>query len=146
MKKGGFVVATAGFLLFMQLFRITKINPPVIAANDFASQVKVPPEQLKVLRQACYDCHSNETRYPWYTDIAPFSWRVSDHIKDARTHLNFSEWGTYTDRKKAHRLSDIQDAFSNGWMPLWDYKLAHKEARLSPQQRTEMANWLQTLL
>lgn len=105
----------------------------------------MPADKLAILKAACYDCHSNESIYPWYANLAPISWRVSDHIKEARHELNFSAWGSYSIRKQQHKLEDIQDAFSNNWMPLWDYKLAHSSSRLSAQQRTDMAEWFKTL-
>lgn len=129
----------------MQLFRISKTNPAVIPAQDLATRVNMPADKLAILKAACYDCHSNESIYPWYTDLAPLSWRVSDHIKEGRSHLNFSEWGVYSVRKQQHRLEDIQDAFSNNWMPLWDYKLLHQASHLSVQQRTDMAEYFKTL-
>lgn len=145
MKRGTILFSVIGFVLLIQLFRINKTNPAIIPAQDFATLVNMPVDKLAILKAACYDCHSNESIFPWYADLAPLSWRVSDHIKNARSHLNFSEWGTYSARRQQHRLEDIQDAFSNNWMPLWDYKLAHKASRLSAQQRTEMAGWFKTL-
>lgn len=131
--------------MLMQLFRINKKNPATIPVLDFATQVKMPADKLAILKAACYDCHSNESIYPWYADLAPLSWRVSDHIKEARNELNFSAWGSYSNRKQQHKLEDIQDAFNTNSMPLWEYKLAHSSSRLSAQQRTDMADWFKTL-
>lgn len=145
MKASSILFSVIGLILLSQLFRINTENPATIPDQNFASISQIPAGKLSILRNACYDCHSNESKYPWYAAIAPLSWRVSAHIKDGRQHLNFSEWGSYSARKKQHRIEDIEDAFSNGWMPLWDYKIAHKSARLTVEQRTEMASWFKSL-
>lgn len=141
MKRGTFLLSFIAFLLMMQFFRINQTNPAPSPSTDFASLSQIPPDKLAILKGACYDCHSNETRYPWYSQIAPISWRLSGHIKEGRKELNFSEWGTYSARKQEHRLEDIEEAFRTGSMPTWDYKLAHAGGRLSLSQRKEMEEW-----
>jgi len=138
-KKIG--IALVALLVIIQFFRIDKTNPEVIAENDFINMVQ-PEENIKtILKTSCYDCHSNETKYPWYSNIAPISWWVKDHINDGRKHLNFSEWGTYKEKRQRHKLEECFEEVQEGEMPMESYLIAHSEAELSPTQKEELVNW-----
>ncbi len=101
-----------------------------------------PNTEIKtILKASCYDCHSNESAYPWYTNIAPFSWLVKNHINEGRQHLNFSEWGTYSIEKSDHKLEECIDEVEEGEMPLSSYTLMHKEAELSKEQKEALMHW-----
>jgi hypothetical protein len=116
----GLVVVAAG----IQLVPVDRTNPPVQSRMPASAQTQ------DVLRRACYDCHSNETRWPWYGHVAPVSWWLADHIEEGRTELNFSEWaGTPQQLKK---LAKTPKEIAKGNMPPWYYRLAHRESRLSP--------------
>lgn len=128
-------------LLAAQLFQIDKNSPTYDLDNDMLAQVTAPAEVKDILKQACYDCHSYETKYPWYTNIAPFSWWIDEHIQDGRRHLNFSEWGNYDLKKKKHKLEELIHEVEEGEMPLNSYTWAHSEANLSEEQIEALISW-----
>jgi len=132
-------------IIIIQFFRIDKTNPEIIVSNDFI-EVSQPSEEIKViLKSACYDCHSNETKYPWYSNIAPVSWLLKDHINEGREELNFSEWGTFTAKRKDHKLEEIVEMLEKGEMPLKGYTLAHQEAQLTNDQKTLLMDWIKAI-
>ena len=140
MKKKIILGVVALFLL-IQLFQIDSDNPPIDSSLDFIT-VTNPPEQIRtILKTACYDCHSNETKYPWYSRIAPVSWWIRDHIDEARDELNFSEWGTYDLKRSNHKLEEMGEEVEEDEMPLTSYTLAHSESRLTEDQREALINW-----
>ena len=112
--------------LLIQLVPVPNENPPITRTVAWDS-----PETEQVARAACYDCHSNETVWPWYNNIAPISWRVTMHVIEGRDHLNFSEW----DAPQESDLDDVLDVIEDGEMPLSDYLLMHPEANLSRAQK-----------
>jgi len=103
-----------------------------------------PSASLKVvLKESCFDCHSNSTRYPWYNNVAPISYWISNHVKDGKKHLNFSEWKNYSLKKKDHKLEEIQELVEEGEMPLTEYTWTHEEASLTEDQINEISKWVQ---
>lgn len=134
-----------GLLLVIQLFQIDKTNPPVRLEEDFI-QIKQPPANVeKTLRTACYDCHSHETKYPWYTSVAPISWWIRHHIDEGREHLNFSTWVQYDTDRQDHKLEECEEETREGKMPQDSYTWVHREAKLSDQQRQELADWFASI-
>ena len=87
-------------LVFAQFIRISKVNPEIVHENDFITITNPPNNITTILKTSCYDCHSNETTYPWYTNISPLSWWIKHHINEGREELNFSEWGTFKEKRK----------------------------------------------
>ena len=135
------VIGIIVLLVIIQFFRIDKTNPTIIQENDFIS-ITNPPENIKnLLKTSCYDCHSNESTYPWYTNVAPISWWVKQHINEAREELNFSEWGTFTEKRKKHKLEEVYEEVEEGEMPLKSYLIAHSEAKLTTEQKNELVAW-----
>jgi hypothetical protein len=122
-------------LLLTQAFRIDKINPPV------QSEISADPAVQPLLHRACYNCHSNETVWPWYSNLAPISWLLASDVKEGRSHVNFSTWGTYTSDIQSHKLAAIAEEVRDAGMPPWYYTLVHLEARLSPAERSSVGNW-----
>jgi len=96
---------------------------------------------LEQFRKSCFDCHSNQVNLPWYSKVAPSSWLLAGHIKEGRSYLNFSEWASYSSRKKIGLLDDIRDEVSTGKMPLKSYLLVHREARLDSAQISSILKW-----
>ncbi len=132
--------AAAAFVL-LQLTNPPRTNPPVVPGHDLLAS-NAPPEHIAgILRAACYDCHSSETRWPWYSHVAPVSWWLVDHINDARKQLNFSDWPHNDARRAARKWRRVSDEVSSGDMPLRSYTWIHAAARLSPAQRDELAKW-----
>lgn len=144
MKKKIFygILAT---LLIIQAFQTDKTNPAVEKDKDFIAMKQPPADVEKMLRAACYDCHSNETVWPWYTYVNPVGWWIGAHVRNGRRHLNFSSWGAYDAEKQAHKLEECEEEVKEGKMPLKSYVAGHSEAKLTPEQRTALAAWFATL-
>lgn len=130
-----------GVLFVMQFFPIDKTNPPFEEADDFISIESPPTAIATMIKDACYDCHSNRTKYPWYTSIAPLSWWIQGHIDHGRGEMNFSEWGQYDDGKRKHKLEECSEKTEATEMPLLSYIIAHPEARLSTEERADLVAW-----
>lgn len=139
-KKGLWI--TLGILVLIQLVPIDRTNPPIDPAVDFQPVVQPPGEVMAIFRSACYDCHSNETRYPWYSHIAPVSWWMKHHINEAREHFDFSSLGQFQGKQLADILADAADVVAKGEMPLNSYTWMHAEARLSAEQRERLVRWM----
>ena len=131
------------FLLFagVQFVRPERLNPPVAAGQSLEEHARVPPEVAGLLQRSCMDCHSNRTDWPWYSNVAPVSWFVIDHVNHGRRHLNFSKWGEYEQRRADHLLHDICTTAKSGFMPLDSYTLVHRSARLAPADVKRLCDW-----
>jgi hypothetical protein len=134
------VGALAVAFVLMQLANPSRVNPPVI--NPFPI-TNAPPEVAAMLRAACYDCHSDETRWPWYSHIAPVSWLVASDVSRGRNHLNLSDWPSEPIRA-AKKMEDMSDEIDYREMPLTKYTLIHADARLTDSQRQQIEDWLQS--
>jgi hypothetical protein len=101
-----------------------------------------PPAPVEaILRVACYDCHSNETRWPWYAHVQPMAWMLQNHVTEGRQAMDFSTWANYKITKQADYLRNVKDAVENGWMPLSSYLIIHRDAVLTPEQVKTVADW-----
>ncbi len=101
-----------------------------------------PPEDVKtILQESCYDCHSDNTVYPWYNNVAPISYWIADHVQDGKKHLNFSDWENYSPKKAAHKLEETAEMVSEGEMPLKEYTWTHETARLTAEQIEALVEW-----
>lgn len=105
----------------------------------------VPENVENILRTSCFDCHSNNTNYPWYSYIQPARFIMEKDIKNGKDDLNFSEWGNYSERKQQSKLDRIEKQIKSGEMPLPLYTLTHKKAILTSTQKNELYNWIKTL-
>jgi hypothetical protein len=132
---GVVVVALAAVLLAAQFVPVDRENPPVL------HEVDAPPEVAAVLRAACYDCHSRETRRPWYSRVAPVSWFVAHHVEEGRGELDFSDWPAVDFTAQDELLRDIAEEVGEGKMPLASYRWGHPEARLTAEQRETVVRW-----
>jgi mono/diheme cytochrome c family protein len=133
------IAAIAVGVLFgaAQLFRIDKANPPVV------SDERAPPIVKEVLQRSCYACHSNETAWPWYAEVAPISWLLAYDVHEGRDELNLSTWGSYSSAQQRKKLKEMADTITEGEMPPWYYVYPmHREARLSPADRDAVLAWL----
>jgi hypothetical protein len=129
-------------LIIIQFFRIDRTNPIVNSADDFIEITNPPKEIAKMIQSSCYDCHSNESTYPWYSNITPVSWWIKHHIDEGREELNFSKWSTYSPKKKDHKLEEMVEEVEEGEMPLKPYPLTHPEAQLDANQKEALLKWL----
>ena len=131
-------------LIIMQFFPIDKTNPTADASLDLITMENPPQEIAMMLKGACYDCHSNNTKYPWYTSVAPISWWVKGHIDHGRDEINFSEWGNYKADKANHYLEESAEVVEEKRMPLTPYLILHPEAKISEEQRATLAQWFKS--
>jgi heme-binding protein len=134
-----FVALAAGFAL-LQLTNPPRTNPPVI--HDLMASSAPPPQVAAMLRASCYDCHSSETRWPWYSHIAPMSWLIANDVKEGRENMNFSDWPNDNPMRAAKRLENMSDEVGSGEMPLPKYTKIHADARLTEIQRKELTDWM----
>jgi hypothetical protein len=134
---GGLVAVFA----LLQLANPARTNPPAPPGGDIAATNPPPPQVMALLHAACYDCHSDETRWPWYSHIAPVSWLVASDVNEGRRHMNLSEWPKDAERaaKKMERMSEELDYKD---MPPVKYTLIHADARLTDDQRKKLMQWL----
>jgi hypothetical protein len=140
------LISLVVLLVAIQFIRIDKTNPPVDKSKDFITLTQ-PSEEVKgILVTSCYNCHSHETTYPWYTNIAPVSWWVKNHINEGRSHLNFSEWANYPEKRQQHKLEECIEEVHKGEMPLSTYTMIHKAAVLSPDQQSQLTAWFNSLI
>lgn len=131
------VVVVFGLL---QLAQPVRTNPPV--KTDFLKATGAPPDVAALFHAACYDCHSDETRWPWYSYVAPMSWQIAQDVNHGRRHVNLSEWPADKPDLARKKIEDMSDEIDDGDMPLGKYTLIHKDARLTSQQRDKLTQWL----
>lgn len=110
--------------------------------GNFTKVYNVPKNVEIILRTSCYDCHSNNTYYPWYSYIQPVRFFMESHIKEGKENLNFNEWGNYSDRKQNNKLDRIAKQIESNEMPLSSYTLIHKNAILTASQKKEVLDWI----
>jgi hypothetical protein len=128
-------------LVIIQFFRPSRNESAGPFPNDVTTQFALAAETKAVLEVACYDCHSNNTRYPWYTNVQPVGWWLQHHVNEGKRELNFSEFATYAPKKQHHKFEEIKEAVTEGWMPLDSYKWIHKDAVLTKEQSAAIAKW-----
>ena len=140
MKQLGRVVKWAAIafcvaFVAIQLVPVSRTNPPV--QGEFRGSTEV----VSVLRRACYDCHSNETVWPWYSRVAPLSWVIAHDVNVGRAELNFSTWNQLSIDKQAKAMKESWKEVAEGEMPTWYYVLLHPEARLSANDQSVLRTW-----
>ena len=143
MKKVIIIVLVAFILI--QFFQIDKSNPTVNKGTDFLTIKNTPESTAKIIQSSCYDCHSNESIYPWYSYVQPFGWFLQHHIKEGRRELNFSEFATYEPKRQAHKMEESGEQVEKGEMPLESYLLIHQEAKLNDAQKKELVDYFKTI-
>lgn len=132
-----FLIVLTVLFLAVQFIRPDFTNPPVIAEQRLEANAEV----AALLQRSCNDCHTNETVYPWYSQVSPVSWWLKSHIDEGRAKLNFSEWGTYSASKKVRKLEEICDEIRSGQMPLPSYTWSHRDAVLSDGDVKSLCDW-----
>lgn len=128
-------------LIVIQFFKPARNERDGDFSGAIAKHLLVPADVQKLLKNACYDCHSNNTRYPWYVNVQPIAWFMSQHIKDAKKELNFDAFGTYSKRRQQSKLRSIAGRIKDGSMPLSSYTFMHSEARLSKNEKKLIVDW-----
>uniref|UniRef100_UPI004049E496 heme-binding domain-containing protein n=1 Tax=Flavobacterium sp. TaxID=239 RepID=UPI004049E496 len=132
-------------LVAIQFFQIDKTNPVADEKLDFLVMNNTSPEIASQIKASCYDCHSNQSTYPAYTNVQPIGWFVKNHIEEGKEHLNFSEFGSYTAKKQAHKLEESYELIEEAEMPLSSYTIIHKEAVLDATQKTALINYFKEI-
>ena len=132
-------------LIVIQFFPITLNESDTVPQSDFMIVNQVPATIKNRLQVSCYDCHSNNTDYPWYSKIQPAAWFLEDHIQEGKDELNFNEWATYSDRRKNSKLRSIISQIEEDKMPLDSYILIHRDAILSDEDKTLIVDFITAL-
>jgi hypothetical protein len=126
------------------VFSPARENPPIDRTATIDATTELPDHVGRLLRRACYDCHSHETRWPWYSALPPASWLVAHDVNEGRGHLNFSRWATYNVFDRADMLDDACELVSSGEMPLPQYRWLHPDARLADPDVKALCAWART--
>ena len=116
-----------------------------VLPTDFAVLYKPPQQVQQIFWNACYDCHSSNTNYPWYSNIQPMAWMVASDISNGKEKLNFSEFGSYSPRRRISKWVDIEKRIKDGTMPLSSYKFMHKNARLTENDKKLLMEWIEKI-
>jgi hypothetical protein len=130
------LIALAIIVVGIQFIPVDRSNPPV------AGKIDAPSNVLSILKASCFDCHSNETEWPWYSYVAPVSFLVSEDVEDGRKRVNFSEWDKYDDEKRAKKLDAIIEEVEEGEMPLSKYTLMHPDAKMDQAKIKVLKDWI----
>ena len=141
-------IAIAFFLVFIaiQFYQPKQnVSSSFDIGKNFANNYKVPPTVLSSLQKACYDCHSNNTKYLWYDYVQPARMFVEAHISDGKKELNFNEFGSYSNRKQQSKLEAISKQIKSGEMPLSSYTLLHHDAVLTETQKQAIIQWIESI-
>jgi hypothetical protein len=130
------LLGITGCFLLAQFRPVQRTNPPV------KGDASAPPGIKATLRRACYDCHSNETRWQWYSRVAPISWLAVHDVELGRKEINFSEWGEYYPATRKRKLQWMDRALRQDAMPPWSYRIVHPGARLTEEDRAALERWI----
>lgn len=140
-----FLIVLLVAFLVIQFFRPQKNLSTAVAVNDIATKYTIPADVHAILKASCYDCHSNNTKYPWYNNIQPVAWYLADHVKEAKKELNFNEFGTYIIARQYRKLEEIINEVEMDEMPIESYTLIHGGSKLNLAQKTMVINWATVL-
>lgn len=134
------LIGVALFVI-LQFYRPAKTNPTSDPSQAVEAHTQFDPKLAAVLERSCIDCHSNKTRWPWYSNVAPVSWFVIDHVDHGRSHLNFSEWGTYDQQRQSQLLNQSCAEVKGGAMPLSSYTPLHPGSKLTMADVSVICEW-----
>jgi hypothetical protein len=139
------ILIILGLLVIIQFIRPARNISTADSINEISKHYMVPDEVKKIMQVSCNDCHTNNTDYPWYTNIQPVGWWMQWHVNEGKKHLNFSEFASYAPKKQHHKLEETEEMIREGEMPLNSYLWVHKDAKLSPEQKDLLINWATAL-
>ncbi len=134
------LVAGVVFII-IQFIQPARNQSGQVLDTDISKTVYVPENVQTIMSKSCYDCHSNNTQYPWYTSIQPGGWFMAYHVRNGKEKLNFSDFGSFTKRRQGSKLKSIASQIEDGAMPLSSYTLMHTNARLSPGEKDAIIKW-----
>lgn len=141
MNKKKIAYALIGIVLLIQFIRPARNQGEIYGPDHISQAMTVPAEVEQILSRSCYDCHSNNTRYPWYSQVQPLGWWLQHHVDEGKEELNFSAFKTYTEKRKAKKLHEIAEEVEEHEMPLESYTLIHTDAKLSDADRDILLKW-----
>jgi hypothetical protein len=143
MKKALKITALVLFLAFVgiQFMRQARVNLPIVLERTLERNAQVPNEILQIFQKSCNDCHTNQTNWRWYSNVAPMSWGMVDHVNEGRAELNFSEWASYETIRRRRKLRDICEQVQTREMPLNQYVWVHWDAALSDAEIKTVCDW-----
>lgn len=136
------LIALLAVFVLIQFFRTEKNTSTAVSEAALEQHYAVPANVRAILHRSCYDCHSNNTSYPWYNTVQPVQWWLAEHVKEGKKELNFDEFYAYPAKKKLKKLDKIVKEIKEGGMPLSSYTLIHRDAILSAAQKAEIENWV----
>ena len=134
---GGLVIA----LVLAQFFQPNKNQGGLESIELFLAETQAPKDVQQILNQACFDCHSSSTNYPWYNSITPVNYWLNSHVKEGKKHFDVSKWASYSTKKKDHKLDELIEEIEEREMPLASYTWTHKEAQLTDAQVQSLVDW-----
>ena len=143
-KKVAYILLA--ILIIIQFIRPARNISSAEQVNHISKKYTVPANVNTVLEKACNDCHSNNTVYPWYTNIQPVGFWMDDHVKDGKDELNLSEFLTYSPKKARHKMEEVVDMVKEGEMPLDSYTWIHTEAKLTQEEKAALTDWASALV
>ena len=135
------LIGLAVFLVVGQFIRPNRTVEAAAPEQDYLAIAQPPAPIAETIKSACYDCHSNTSKYPWYAEVAPVSWWIQSHINGGRQKLNFSAFGSYSTKKAAHKIEECFEEVEKKVMPLKSYTWLHPEAQLSEEERSALVGW-----
>ncbi|QDO95408.1 cytochrome C [Formosa sediminum] len=135
------VVALLVVFIIAQFFGPEQNTGEVVSVNAFLEETNPPERVSAILEESCYDCHSSFTRYPWYSQITPVNYWMAEHVDDGKKHLDFSEWNSYSLKKKDHKFEELIEMVETKEMPLESYTLIHTNAKLSDADIASVKEW-----
>ena len=138
------VIAVAFLFVAIQFYRPARTNPPINEAETLEAATQVPPNIQSILTRSCNDCHTNKTNWTWYSNVAPISWGMVDHVNEGRDELNFSKWTTYSANRKSKKLEEVCEQVESGDMPHYQYLLIHWDPKLSADDIKALCDWSKT--
>ena len=132
-------------LVVIQFVQPNKNVSEGLGEADISRVYNMPSELHETLKAKCYDCHSNNTRYPWYFNVQPVGWWLAAHVHEGKEHLNFSAFGNYDAKRTKDKLEDISEVTEEGTMPLKPYVMLHPEAGLTAAEKKSILDWIATV-
>jgi Haem-binding domain len=138
------LIALGVAALVAQLVAVERVNPTSMSSQPTNGDIAAPAQIETLLTRACYDCHSNQTRWPWYSQVAPVSWLVARDVALGRKELNFSEWGSYYPQTRMRKLQWMGRVLRERSMPPWGYRLMHASAQLTDAERATLDRWVES--
>lgn len=144
MKKK-ILMALIVILIVIQFFRPGKNIAEGVSEHDISKVYQIPHDVVQTFQNKCYDCHSHNTKYPWYYNIQPVAWWMDFHVREGKNELNFSDFKNYDAKRANHKLEELAEVVNEGTMPIKSYLWTHGDAKLTPDETVAITNWVKSL-